>query len=436
MKDADVCAMWYGVTELATTNAGELFGYKGRNAILDFKSGLLEANWVLGYTRDGSNFLLLGLDTLFSSEKFESQLTESLAAHGLPRVQISCVASHTHYAPALDPSKPKLGSCDDEYVAMVAERIADDVANARKSQQSKTPKVWNFCAASTSASVHRRAKRLSVLLRDRRISYGVQNAPNHRTQIDRLIRIWIAEDSSGVPLFVFMTWPCHATSRSRPDNLSADFIGTLRTTVREFLGCAIPVLYFPGMSGDIRPDFSGLKFGKSLFYPHPMQVGFNVPTAKEEQRFDQHLVDAAMTALSKRPKSRPFGQVLVQSLEVPVSRILQGADPSVMLRMQHLFLGGLNIFGVGAEVTSSWSRHFGLFGTEETLIVSGCVGPVFGYLPTNEQISEGGYEVDGFRSSFGLKGCYTTSIDVDTVLSQTAEVLVGSHTKKWKNGCF
>ena len=37
-------------------------------------------------------------------------------------------------------------------------------------------------------------------------------------------------------------------------------------------------------------------------------------------------------------------------------------------------------------------------------LYTGYLGAVFGYLPTAKQVTEGGYEVNGFQSLFGMSG--------------------------------
>ena len=43
--------------------------------------------------------------------------------------------------------------------------------------------------------------------------------------------------------------------------------------------------------------------------------------------------------------------------------------------------------------------------------VSGYAHGVFGYLPTDQQIQQGGYEVDGFMPYFGTKGTFVKNTE-------------------------
>jgi hypothetical protein len=41
----------------------------------------------------------------------------------------------------------------------------------------------------------------------------------------------------------------------------------------------------------------------------------------------------------------------------------------------------------------------------------GYTGPVFGYLPTDKHVREGGYESEGFIEPFGLRGSFSSGIE-------------------------
>jgi hypothetical protein len=45
-----------------------------------------------------------------------------------------------------------------------------------------------------------------------------------------------------------------------------------------------------------------------------------------------------------------------------------------------------------------------------SVIPVGCVGDVFGYLPTSEMVPQGGYEAQGFLPRFGLGGSFTSDV--------------------------
>src|SRR5207302_1899845 len=65
-------------------------------------------------------------DLLFVTAELKAALLAAVGAQlGLNEASLLVAASHTHTAPAVDPSKPSLGVCDPDYPALVAQRGAD-----------------------------------------------------------------------------------------------------------------------------------------------------------------------------------------------------------------------------------------------------------------------------------------------------------------------
>src|SRR2546422_3339572 len=79
------------------------------------------------------------------------------------------------------------------------------------------------------------------------------------------------------------------------------------------------------------------------------------------------------------------------------------------LRIQRVaFGGGIEVLFVAAEVCTPYLRT--LAGDPGTICV-GYTGDVFGYLPSETQAREGGYEGQGFFRSFGLRGSMRTGFE-------------------------
>ena len=102
-----------------------LFGRGNRPG--NFESVLtgLEIN-LLAFHDDRGLAVIIAIDTLFSSTALKAAVEERAGAQVCASIQAMIfVASHTHHAPALDPTKPKLGKVDPAYLAMVAGRVAE-----------------------------------------------------------------------------------------------------------------------------------------------------------------------------------------------------------------------------------------------------------------------------------------------------------------------
>ena len=117
-----------------------------------------------------------------------------------------------------------------------------------------------------------------------------------------------------------------------------------------------------------------------------------------------------------------FSQTTAQKINIPLSKFMHNADEGEM-PLQYLMLGGFKILGFGAEVSSHWPDILKVPFASQQFILSGYVGHSFGYLPTDKQVTEGGYEVDGFRRGLKTTGYYRNDISIHSVLEHYIQKL-------------
>ncbi len=426
MPGTDIPAYYSGTVGIGSKRALPFFGYGNRK-----KSGVserddLEANWIFVCKGGAPSILVVSLDTLYSSNALESLIKRRFHAAGFPDFQLFVVASHTHFAPSLDPTKPRLGTADNDHINDVTDQICYAVLNSVKSAVSVSPHEWSFFLDTNSGGIYRRNQRIVLSFKKHPFIYpSMQIAPNVKVEIDRDLRIWIATDADQNPLFAVTTWPCHTTSRRHDDVISADFVDAIRSEIRKTMNSELPVIFLPGASGDIRPNFSKVHIGSRLFYPYPFQSSFSRPSEEMCEEFDRSLKETVAVCLGEHKQRFCFTHSIAQQIDIPLSAFMHNADDGEM-PLQHLLLGGLEILGFGAEVSSQWPEILNLADAPERRIVSGCVGASFGYLPTDAQIPEGGYEVKGFRRGFEIKGHYSEDISIQQVLGRYLQKLMGS----------
>lgn len=400
-----------------------LFGYGERKKMAKAERMALEANWILVSGGAAQAWLMIALDTLYSSTALEDALRAGFAATVAEIPALFIVASHTHYAPALDDTKPALGVADPGHINDIAHRIVDDVLQTVAIGTGLHPKSWTHACVESPRAMFRRRKRLTLSARRRpHVQVAMQIAPNPDVEVDREMRLWMAQDQNNKPLFALITWPCHATSRSNDGHVSPDFVGAMRQAVREVAARDLPVLYFPGASGDVRPAFTGFGRGRRLLYPHPFQRSFVRPDAETLEAFDGALAKTAQLCASQLDTRLAFGRCGFSRTEVAHADFMAAAGDARM-GVTRATLGGIEIDGFGAEVSALWPKLLGLNGDRDRRLVTGCAGPCFGYLPTDDQVSEGGYEVNGFRHSFGAAGEYRVENPIRPALIRALERL-------------
>jgi hypothetical protein len=82
------------------------------------------------------------------------------------------------------------------------------------------------------------------------------------------------------------------------------------------------------------------------------------------------------------------------------------------LRLHEVRLGPrLIICGLNAEVAVEYVEILRRLHAPAHVIPVGCVGDVYGYLPVDAMVREGGYEARGFVPRFGLRGSFVSNVE-------------------------
>src|SRR5439155_1661109 len=102
-----------------------LAGYADRRGPSRGVADPLELNALL-LRAPGQSVAILTADLLFVTAELKARLLEAVGAKlGLDEASLLVAASHTHTAPAVDASKPRLGVCDAAYADLVAGRATE-----------------------------------------------------------------------------------------------------------------------------------------------------------------------------------------------------------------------------------------------------------------------------------------------------------------------
>jgi hypothetical protein len=71
----------------------------------------------------------------------------------------------------------------------------------------------------------------------------------------------------------------------------------------------------------------------------------------------------------------------------------------------------IRVVGISAEVCWEWAELVQRAFAGKTIWPVGYIDRVFGYLPTQAMLLEGGYEITGFQHSFGIIGEFVANLD-------------------------
>ena len=397
-----------------------VLGCGPKNPIVPTASEKLEANIVLLGDSTGNKVLVVSVDALYIGPGLRTHL-ESVLSPSLKPHEIFVAATHTHNAPQLDDTKPKLGLPVPQHFHQVAFRIAE----AAKELLGQAPcEVRVFSRRYRVKSVVRRRWRRPVTISRAGIGFfDIQALRNPRTgKITSEVIEFVDQDKNLMALVWIM--PCHPTSFPDPRTISPHFIGEVRQRIRAKSGSEeIPVVFLQGASGDIRPpayraarfDFSEHlrrvlrgkifdSFSESQYRQWVEKVFREFDSGRAMQNWKATSSETALVGSSH------FTMRLNEAYDFEYS------NPR-FFTCHVLQIAGLKIIGVSAEPT--WKMRQSLLQARPQTTLVGCIDDTFGYLPTPREFETGGYEASGFLSSFSL----------ESVSAEGAPSLIGRFVK-------
>jgi len=369
----------------------------------------------LVFGRPSRRLVFVALDLLYVGAAITERITRFLAdRHGIPGTDVLLAASHTHFAPGTDAAKPLFGPVDQGYIAMVCDRL--EALLSRLLSDGMPPAELRYGSAAANHSVNRRRYwPLPRVARSGLHPPAVVMAPNRSGPRDETVRcLPFLDRGSGQPIAVIWQYTCHPTGFPDKRALCAEYPGVVRSRIRHRYGKDLPVLFFQGFTGDIRPDIPdrGLHALALTTLRGPRFGRFDLAGWRG---WADGIADAALAALvDARPIPVHGEAIRTTGTTVPLTDLFDGGPGAGRsAAFQRISLGGLvEIVGIGAEPVQDWARHLiGIGRSDAIRIPVGYCGDVFGYLPTGEQVRAGGYEADGHLPAFELPGRFSPRID-------------------------
>jgi len=369
--------------------------------------GSLEAN--LLFIDDGSNkVLVISVDALYVGEHIRNSLVSALQGQ-IENDHIFIAATHTHYAPMLDDTKPELGKADDDHMQGVAARLTtaaqDLVESVIETELTIEPLQFE-----TSIAIERRKKRF-LAITGRRLRFNAVAMAPSKLRRPNLADIVTLRTADGKAICTIVQIACHPTSVPNQCKHTAAYATTVRQVCRARQNF-IPVLVFQGFSGDLRPDSTRPK--NALGWIRRLAFGrFFTPMDESEYReWLLSLKNELAGSMNESPSPVRLKAVGADLTQVPlhalhITRNRDNLGPS-HLHIQSVDLGPVSLLGISAEVVSEYADLCRSMKSNSSVLPVSCLAATFGYLPTSEMVRDGGYE-----SAHSLKFFNLTKISAD-----------------------
>jgi len=394
-----------GYADITPANKLPLAGYASRKGAFSRVADRLEAD--VAIVSDGTHrSVIISCDLLYVGRGLSALIADKLGGTVSPR-ELFITATHTHFAPATDSTKPKLGETSSEYVEFVAERIAGLVRRLLSEKMDER----DFC--------YSRSHGPDITMN--RMNHGFISLLPPKMDIkpkldgfkDDTIHIIRIADEKDLTKAIIWNYSCHPVGFYDLNAVSSEFPGAVRDIVRKDAGEQVPVLFLQGFSGDIRPF---LRTGSRKSFFGPVFKGFDEPQYRQWTGvLGKVISDSARSGCGKSLEPT----LKSSEAEMPLAEIgLQGSDEPI--RFKSIDIGDVKLVGISAEPVAEYVPIMQNYFPKSSVVPVGCLGHVFGYLPTSEMLGEKEYEVRGFQEFFNLNGSF------DPRVQQKVEKAIGS----------
>lgn len=396
------------VIDLTPTRPFAMGGH-GRSRPTSRIDGRLEANIVaLGEGRD--TVVLVSLDTLFVGRQVtDAAILACARRFGIGADRVLVLASHTHSAPMLDASKPLLGVADTEEVRRWTDGVTQAISEAETAHTASARTGWGRSDLSVNRRLPWRLPTVVGLLG--KIEGKIYLCDNPAGPRDPTIRTCVWLSPEGTPLAAFWSFACHPVSFPETDTVSPDYIGVVREALRQRLGFGLPVIFGPGCMGDVRPRST-----RSWRNPARLaQLAVYGPSPRpfDRKEWDSWAAELAgqVNSIDEDAETKPINLSATARpmVRLPMSTLFDGFCPTAELHGKSIGVPGLGrVIALSCEPVTAIA---GLVSKSDDDLVLGYEGDVFGYLPTDAMVAEGGYEAQGFLAPFGLQGRFKLGLD-------------------------
>lgn len=402
-----------GSVDITPTEPVPLAGMGGRPRKSQRIGSRLEANAAL-LTQDDTKALLISVDLLYAGAELTNAVRTHAETHGIASQNVIIIASHTHYAPATDPTKPLIGEPCARYVQFVATKLKTLVDSVVQEPGHSVAAVSTQIDTDLNVNRRRRWPYPTITRDGLKLRPSTVMAPNLKGPRDHQIEFVRFIDQAGTVKGIFWKFACHPTGYPEADNVSAEYPGDVRESLRKTIGGDLPVLFFQGFTGDVRPNLLGTQSFWRRLQTIRQGPNFGTPTLEQWQQWRNQLVLQCQQGLFAQPARPIVGRLSCRSISLPLSDLLensgsikQQAGTKTLEITRLAFENDLEVLMISAEVCSTYGD---LFGAKNRWHV-GYTNDVVGYLPTTDQILDGGYEPTGSLKVMGLPSPFKRGVE-------------------------
>jgi hypothetical protein len=329
--------------------------------------------------------ILVSADLIWwGSDRIDIMRRGIRAQSGLERAAIVLHATHTHSGPQTsERMSPLIGAASTSYIATMEEAVIGSVRDA--------------CAALEPVRVERASAACPIGIHRRRLMNGeIRMAPNHEGPNDRECTVVRFRTVCGGTKAVLVHFTCHPTTTAG-NFVSAEFCGVAMTAIERGLGNDVTAAYLQGCCGDVRPAL--IRDGE-----------FYRGDANDVLRLGEELAGVVSGVLSgPMEPCEPGG---CASKHATLALFFENIDAeSAKMEMTCVRLTrDLGFLTFNAETVVAYGLFVKRY-SNGSLLPLGYTNGMIGYVTTEQQLIEGGYEPREAFQYFGMPGPFASSTE-------------------------
>ena len=409
-----------GVVEITPQEPLWMGGYAARDKPADGKIHDLFAKVLVMEDLDGHRLVIVTTDLLGITKELRAAVETQVRQYGVEQESLLLNASHTHCGPELRSERllrleidTSYAASSRKYVRWVSKRIATLVGKVVGRVE---PARLFYSHARAGFAMNRRLP----------TENGFINSPNPDGPTDHQVPVLRMETASGDSKAILFGYACHATTLSF-QQLCGDYPGFAQQFVQEdHPGCI--AMFMNGCSGDQNPY---PRRTLDLAKQHGRALANGVETAlltktQKELRGPLQVAFKSVALRFAEPPTRKDLEKRAQSgnkyIRIHARGLLDELDTHGRIKTEFdrfplqvaRFGDDLILVGICGEAVVDYSlrcRHELSKGGQIAVWTAGYCNDVFGYLPSERILQEGGYEAGEAMRYTTFPGPFDTSVE-------------------------
>jgi len=392
---------------------------------------------------NSKKILFLTLDLIYVSEDFCDKIKKEIKSRfNINSENILINATHTHSSPLINETIFNSAKISRGYIKLLKKKILGSV---KESIENKTLCNIKYGSIDVELNVNRRKKILDLSnLKRFKINNKFANRPNFYGSRDSALSIINFLDKKNSIKCMIFNYACHP-SLSRFNSVSADYPGFTRDYIRQHYKKNIPICFLLGFCGNLKSNLILKKniniknpiksLLESIFDKYQFEKNLNLNKIKKFSYDISRAILSIDRFLNIKPKIsckelslklfyenysyKKLYNSLNRNREVVTQQYLKHIKKNQnkkfkLLRIQKISLAKNLVFiSLSGEVFCEYSIWLKKLLKNKSIfaIPVMCANGIVGYVPTNNALIEGGYEVERSLIEHGMPSKFNRHLE-------------------------